>query len=126
MSRIFESPYYHVPARRDVPVPAAAPAPSVQPVQPVQPAQTGQSGQPPPPNATSPDLSLKHPRKNHVSLKDQEGYRFHRYRRQPIAREWKICRKRVTAIIACLNTMLVGLIAGIYVSTDERSVNEQG
>lgn len=120
VSRIFESPYYHVPGRRDVPV--AGPA-STQPAVPVIPAQTATSGQPPlpllpgqapPANVPSPDLSLKHPRKNHISLKDE--FRFHRYRRSPIAREWKIGRKRITATVACFNTMLVGLITGIYVS----------
>lgn len=119
-SRIFESSYYHVPERREVPV--ALPA-STQPALPGAPGQPPLAGQPalstgqvPPANAPSPDLSLKHPRKNHISLKDEQGFRFHRYRRSPIAREWKIGRKRITAIIACLNTMLVGLIAGIYVS----------
>ncbi|KAG9957567.1 MFS general substrate transporter, partial [Aureobasidium melanogenum] len=110
-SRIFESPYYHVPERREVPV--ALPA-SAQPPLSGQPAPPALLGQAPPANVPSPDLSLKHPRKNHISLKDEQGFRFHRYRRSPIAREWKIGRKRITAIIACLNTMLVGLIAGIY------------
>lgn len=124
-SRIFESPYYHVPERREVPV--ALPA-STQPALPVtsgQPVPTALPGQAPPANVPSPDLSLKHPRKNHISLKDELGSRFHRYRRSPIAREWKIGRKRITAIIACLNTMLVGLIAGIYVSGVSCSMSQQ-
>lgn len=37
-----------------------------------------------------------------------------KYKRRPIAREWNIIRKRITAIIACLNTTLIGLVAGIY------------
>ncbi|KAJ8605411.1 hypothetical protein MRB53_041452 [Persea americana] len=37
-----------------------------------------------------------------------------KYRRRPVAREWKLMRKRLTAIIACINTSLVGIIAGIY------------
>lgn len=119
-SRIFESSYYHVPERREVPVALPASTQSALPTAPGQPPLAGQptlsAGQVPPANAPSPDLSLKHPRKNHISLKDEQGFRFHRYRRSPIAREWKIGRKRITAIIACLNTMLVGLIAGIYVS----------
>ncbi|CAD0088147.1 unnamed protein product [Aureobasidium vineae] len=120
-SRIFESSYYHVPERREVPValPAsthpALPVVSGQSVLPAQSALLPIPDQAPPANVPSPDLSLKHPRKNHISLKDEQGFRFHRYRRSPIAREWKIGRKRITAIIACLNTMLVGLIAGIYV-----------
>jgi hypothetical protein len=103
-----------------LPVQVAAPGQSVQPIPPGQAAPPGipaPPGQPSPANVPSPDLSLKHPRKNHISLKDEQGFRFHRYRRSPIAREWKIGRKRITATIACLNTMLVGLIAGIYVST---------
>ncbi|THW15728.1 hypothetical protein D6D24_04796 [Aureobasidium pullulans] len=95
--------------RRDV----VAPLPTS--TQPIQPAQLASGpGQPPPANVPSPDLSLKHPRKNHISLRDEQGFRFHRYRRSPIAREWKIGRKRITAVVACLNTMLVGLIAGVY------------
>ncbi|KAI5246406.1 hypothetical protein E4T42_06347 [Aureobasidium subglaciale] len=99
------SVYYHVPEHRDVPTPMPASSPSIQP---------SPAPQPPPANVPSPDLSLQHPRKSHVSLKDEPGFRFHRYRRSPIAREWKIGRKRITAVIACLNTMVVGLIAGIY------------
>jgi len=63
------------------------------------------------------NLSLKHPRRHHISLREGQGFslgRFHR--RQPIAREWSTSRKRITAGIACLNTVFVGLIAGIYVS----------
>lgn len=63
----------------------------------------------------SPNLSLRHPRRNHISLAENQTYRMHRYRRQPIAREWSTKRKRLTAVIACMNTALVGLIAGIYV-----------
>jgi hypothetical protein len=130
MSRIFESPYYHVPGRGEVP--AALPT-STQPAIPVAPGQTAAPGQPPlpllpgqapPVNVPSPDLSLKHPRKNHISLKDEPGFRFHRYRRSPIAREWKIGRKRITAVVACFNTMLVGLITGIYVSTRTTDFND--
>ncbi|KAI4847643.1 hypothetical protein E4T44_04400 [Aureobasidium sp. EXF-8845] len=118
VSRIFESPYYHVPGRREVPVVLPA---SAQPTIPVAPSQNTTPAQPPlpllpgqapPANVPSPDLSLKHPRKNHISLKDE--FRFHRYRRSPVAREWKIGRKRITALVACFNTMLVGLITGIY------------
>ena len=65
-------------------------------------------------------LSLKHPRRHHISLREGQGFslgRFHR--RQPIAREWSSSRKRITAGIACLNTVFVGLIAGIYVSCSD-------
>lgn len=64
---------------------------------------------------TSPNMSLRHPRRHHISLQENQPFRLHKYRRQPIAREWSITRKRVTAAIACLNTALIGLIAGIYV-----------
>ncbi|TKX24345.1 hypothetical protein C1H76_3450 [Elsinoe australis] len=37
-----------------------------------------------------------------------------KYKRRPIAREWENLRKRITAIVACTNTALIGLIAGIY------------
>lgn len=65
---------------------------------------------------TSPNMSLRHPRRNHISLRENQTFRLHRYRRQPVAREWNTLRKRITATIACLNTALVGLTAGIYVS----------
>lgn len=45
----------------------------------------------------------------HHSLK------VHRYKRKGIAREWATLRKRVAAVVACLNTTLIGLMAGIYV-----------
>lgn len=64
----------------------------------------------------SPNMSLRHPRRNHISIADNQTFRLHRYRRQPIAREWSTTRKRLTAAIACLNTALVGLTAGVYVS----------
>lgn len=64
------------------------------------------------------DISLKHPRRKHISLREGQGFSLGRYhRRQPIAREWSTHRKRIAAMIACLNTMFIGLIPGIYVST---------
>lgn len=65
------------------------------------------------------NMSLRHPRRKHISLPENETFRLHKYRRQPVAREWSTTRKRVTATIACLNTALVGLTAGIYVSRTE-------
>ena len=63
------------------------------------------------------NFSLRHPRRKHISLRKGQGLSLGRYhRRQPIAREWGTHRKRITATIACLNTVFVGLIAGIYVS----------
>ncbi|TKA77747.1 hypothetical protein B0A55_04184 [Friedmanniomyces simplex] len=60
-------------------------------------------------------LSLKHPRRKHISLRDNQPFSLGRYhRRKPIAREWDPLRKRITAAIACANTVFIGLIAGIY------------
>ena len=70
-----------------------------------------------PSNLLHRNVSLKHPRRKHISLREGQGFslgRFHR--RQPIAREWSTHRKRITATIACLNTVFIGLITGIYVS----------
>lgn len=71
-------------------------------------------------NATteSPDnIDLEHPRKRHVSLRPGQEISLGRHHhRQPIAREWQTVRKRITATIACLNTVFIGLIVGIYVS----------
>ena len=62
-------------------------------------------------------VSLKHPRRNHISLREGQGFSLGRHhKRQPIAREWNTTRKRLTAAIACFNTVFIGLIAGIYVS----------
>ncbi|KAK5111962.1 hypothetical protein LTR85_011709 [Meristemomyces frigidus] len=61
------------------------------------------------------DLSLKYPRRKHISLREGQGFSLGRYhRRQPIAREWNTVRKRIAATIACFNTVFIGLIAGIY------------
>ena len=40
----------------------------------------------------------------------------HHHRRQPIARNWGNGRKRMAATIACINTAILGMIVGIYVS----------
>lgn len=62
------------------------------------------------------NLGLKHPRANHVNLDEGQAFSLGRYhKRRPIAREWNRMRKRLTALIACLNTIFVGFIAGIYV-----------
>ncbi|KAK0946141.1 hypothetical protein LTR29_002455 [Friedmanniomyces endolithicus] len=53
--------------------------------------------------------------RKHISLRDGQAFSLGRYhRRQPIAREWDPVRKRITAAIACANTVFIGLIAGIY------------
>jgi hypothetical protein len=62
-------------------------------------------------------LDLKHPRKRHISIPANQDVSLGRHHhRQPIAREWPMLRKRITAMIACLNTVFIGLIVGIYVS----------
>jgi hypothetical protein len=57
---------------------------------------------------------------NELSIRDQAHHhtfnlRRH-HRRQPIARNWTTGKKRLTAIIACINTALLGIIVGIYAS----------
>ncbi|KAF2107542.1 hypothetical protein BDV96DRAFT_469922, partial [Lophiotrema nucula] len=53
-----------------------------------------------------------------LSVREQMGHHtfnlHRRHRRQPIARNWTTGKKRITAIIACINTGLLGLIVGIY------------
>lgn len=62
-------------------------------------------------------FDLQHPRKRHISLGANQNISLGRHHhRQPIAREWQTVRKRITATIACLNTVFIGLIVGIYVS----------
>jgi len=64
------------------------------------------------------DLDLKHPRKRHISIPANQNISLGRHHhRQPIAREWPTYKKRITALIACLNTVFIGLIVGIYVSS---------
>lgn len=63
------------------------------------------------------DIDLKHPRKRHISIPGNQDISLGRHHhRQPIAREWPTYKKRITALIACLNTVFIGLIVGIYVS----------
>lgn len=38
----------------------------------------------------------------------------HHTPRNPIARKWETLRKRITATVACINTVLVGFVIGIY------------
>ena len=45
-------------------------------------------------------------------------FSLHRnHQRQPVARHWKTGKKRVCALVACLNTALLGIIVGIYASS---------
>lgn len=72
------------------------------------------------------DLDLKHPRKRHISIPAGQNISLGRHHhRQPIAREWPTYKKRITALIACLNTVFIGLIVGIYVSFMS-TISEQG
>lgn len=62
-------------------------------------------------------VDLHYPRKRHISLQPGQDVSLGRqHHRQPIAREWQTIRKRTVATIACLNTVFIGLIVGIYVS----------
>jgi len=49
-----------------------------------------------------------------LGAEEMQRTRRLKYKRRPIAREWDQFRKRLTAVISCINTALVGLIAGIY------------
>lgn len=61
------------------------------------------------------EVSLR--RKHHFSLRGKEGFSLSRHHRhQPVARNWRTSRKRITAAIACINTGLLGYIIGVYVS----------
>ena len=42
------------------------------------------------------------------------------HRRSPIARNWSTRKKRITAVLACFNTALLGMIVGIYVRLHTR------
>jgi hypothetical protein len=63
--------------------------------------------------------------KHELSVRDQihhHTFGIHRnHRRQPIARNWSTGKKRITATIACINTALLGIIVGIYVSSSYTS-----
>ncbi|KAF2719820.1 hypothetical protein K431DRAFT_104726 [Polychaeton citri CBS 116435] len=60
-------------------------------------------------------LSLRHPRKNHISLRETQGFNsLKQHRQKPVAREWNTGRKRLAAATTCFNTVFIGLIAGIY------------
>ena len=103
VSRLFESQYYKLPDKDRDGVNGQGPEET----------RYGVSSQ-----MMAANTSLRHPRRNHISLGDDQTFRLHKYRRQPIAREWSSIRKRSTAAIACLNTALIGLTAGIYVRSE--------
>ena len=128
LSDLFDSPYYrqHPQQDRSLPEPDkdlqrgsslvtdSRYDPNNEKRNPVSKSTTRYSG---PPTLLQRNISLKHPRRKHISLREGQGFSLGRYhRRQPIAREWNTHRKRIAATIACMNTVFVGLIAGIYVS----------
>jgi hypothetical protein len=67
---------------------------------------------------------------NELSVREQAHHHTFNLRRhhhrQPIARNWSTGKKRLTATIACINTALLGIIVGIYVSkeTKQRAVTD--
>jgi hypothetical protein len=53
--------------------------------------------------------------RSHVSVRGYQGINLARaYRRQPIARDWSVVRKRFVATVACLSTAAIGALIGIY------------
>ncbi|KAI9682859.1 MAG: hypothetical protein M1829_006293 [Trizodia sp. TS-e1964] len=51
--------------------------------------------------------------KRHYSIRDSKAFSLYRmHRRQPIARDWGLMRKRFVAAVACISTALVGVTAG--------------
>ncbi|KAL8786345.1 MAG: hypothetical protein Q9213_002842 [Squamulea squamosa] len=58
-------------------------------------------------------LDLKH--RHHFSIREPKMFSLsHSHRRSPIARDWSTSKKRWVALVACINTALMGLIIGIY------------
>ncbi|KAL8768055.1 MAG: hypothetical protein Q9209_005598 [Squamulea sp. 1 TL-2023] len=58
-------------------------------------------------------LDLKH--RHHFSIREPKMFGLsHSHRRSPIARDWGTSKKRWVALVACINTALMGLIIGIY------------
>ena len=59
--------------------------------------------------------------RHELSVRDQVHHHtlsfYRNHRRQPIARNWGTKKKRITAVVACINTALLGIIVGIYVSS---------
>jgi hypothetical protein len=106
---------YNIPDNRLPVVPILQPVPAARVTPSPQSSSTSHGSS----NATTigpADVDLKHPRKRHVSIPGNQDISLGRHHhRQPIAREWPTYKKRITALIACLNTVFIGLIVGIYV-----------
>lgn len=53
--------------------------------------------------------------RHHWSLRETQGFSLRQaHRRAPLARDWSTSRKRYVAIVACVNTALMGFMVGIY------------
>lgn len=65
------------------------------------------------PGSDPKSLDLKH--RHHFSIREPKLFGLSRsHRRSPIARDWSTSKKRWVALVACINTALMGLIVGIY------------
>ncbi|KAI4289879.1 MAG: hypothetical protein L6R35_000842 [Caloplaca aegaea] len=65
------------------------------------------------PGSDPKSLDLKH--RHHFSIREPKMFNLsHSHKRSPIARDWSISKKRWVALVACINTALMGLIVGIY------------
>lgn len=65
------------------------------------------------PGSDPKSLDLRH--RHHFSLREPKMFSLDRsHKRSPIARDWSISKKRWVALVACINTALMGLIIGIY------------
>ncbi|KAI4169053.1 MAG: hypothetical protein LQ343_005986 [Gyalolechia ehrenbergii] len=65
------------------------------------------------PGSDPKSLDLRH--RHHFSIREPKMFSLSRsHRRSPIARDWSNSKKRWVALVACMNTALMGLIIGIY------------
>ncbi|KAL8646487.1 MAG: hypothetical protein Q9226_006833 [Calogaya cf. arnoldii] len=65
------------------------------------------------PGSDPKSLDLNH--RHHFSIREPKMFNLsHSHKRSPIARDWSASKKRWVALIACINTALMGLIIGIY------------
>ncbi|KAL8760094.1 MAG: hypothetical protein Q9199_000328 [Rusavskia elegans] len=65
------------------------------------------------PGSDPKSLDLNH--RHHFSIREPKMFNLsHSHRRSPIARDWSTSKKRWVALVACINTALMGLIIGIY------------
>ncbi|KAL8713379.1 MAG: hypothetical protein Q9220_002578 [cf. Caloplaca sp. 1 TL-2023] len=65
------------------------------------------------PGSDPKSLDLKH--RHHYSIREPKMFKLSQsHRRSPIARDWSTPKKRWVALVACINTALIGVIVGIY------------